>query len=143
MSDAPPGRTRVGVYAVAVHRGSVLLTLLHRSDPDGGRWTLPGGGLDFGEQPEEGLHREVYEETGLSGEITGFLGVDSHLIDPHPEHARLHAVQLVYGMRLRGTPRVIEVEGSTIDARWVPLVDLPRLRCVPLVEFGLRTYGVD
>lgn len=143
MSEAGAGRTRVGVYAVAVHRRSVLLTLLHASDPDGGLWTLPGGGLDFGEQPENGLHREVFEETGLAGEITGFLGVDSYVRERHPVDDRLHAVQLVYGMRLRGVPRVVEVDGSTIDVRWVPLVELFDLPRVQLVEFGLRAGGVS
>jgi len=33
---------------------------------DNGYWELPGGGLDFPETPEEGLRREIKEETGLT-----------------------------------------------------------------------------
>lgn len=32
---------------------------------DNGKWELPGGGLDWGERPAEGIIREVYEEMGL------------------------------------------------------------------------------
>ena len=43
-----------------------------------GSWTLPGGGLDFGEDPEAGALRELGEETGLEGEVRGLLGVHSN-----------------------------------------------------------------
>ncbi len=33
---------------------------------DNGKWELPGGGLDWGEKPEEGIRREVLEEMGLT-----------------------------------------------------------------------------
>ncbi|MEX2512639.1 MAG: NUDIX domain-containing protein [Cyclobacteriaceae bacterium] len=32
---------------------------------DNGCWELPGGGLDFGESPQEGLRREIWEEMRL------------------------------------------------------------------------------
>lgn len=50
---------RPSTYAVVIRDGKVLLT--HQA----GSYNLPGGGIEFGEQPEESVVREVYEETGL------------------------------------------------------------------------------
>ena len=53
---------RPGAYAVVVDGERVLLTELGRS----GRWTLPGGLLDRGEDAGQTVRREVREETGLA-----------------------------------------------------------------------------
>jgi len=44
-------------------------------------WGLPGGSLEYGEHPEDGVIREVWEETGLNVCIEKFLLVNSWLPD--------------------------------------------------------------
>jgi 8-oxo-dGTP pyrophosphatase MutT (NUDIX family) len=59
--------------AVAVHDEQMrLLLCLHR---DKNIWVTPGGILEPGEQPADAAVRETWEETGLSVELTGILGV--------------------------------------------------------------------
>ena len=43
--------------------------------PEAGKWSIPAGYLDYGEDPELTATREVFEETGLRVKITGVLGV--------------------------------------------------------------------
>ena len=62
-----PGRFEVGALAV-IRRGDQVLVMRRAPDHphgDGGRWELPSGRLEAGEGFEEGLVREVAEETGL------------------------------------------------------------------------------
>lgn len=66
MSDpAVPFGPRVGVGAVVVHDGRVLL-IRRGKDPLRGRWVVPGGTVELGETLEEALVREVQEETGVT-----------------------------------------------------------------------------
>jgi 8-oxo-dGTP diphosphatase len=54
--------------------GRVLLAR-RAKEPFKGRWDIPGGFLDEGEHPLDGLRRELREETGLDVEPLEFLGV--------------------------------------------------------------------
>src|SRR5271163_1928259 len=59
-----PSAPLVGVGAVIVHQGRVLL-VRRGTEPMRGRWSIPGGLIELGESLDEGLIREVKEETGL------------------------------------------------------------------------------
>lgn len=61
-----PAPEAAGVALFAEDTGRVLMTqrALSPDDPNGGKWELPGGGIDSGETPEEAARREFGEETG-------------------------------------------------------------------------------
>ena len=60
-----PRRQRVAAYAVILRDEQILLARLAPYLVPGELWTLPGGGIDFGEHPRDAVVREVHEETGL------------------------------------------------------------------------------
>src|SRR5919201_3305274 len=58
--------------------GRILLTrFMHAGHPDSGKWTMPGGAMEWGEDPVETAVRELEEETGLHAEIGHVVGVFS------------------------------------------------------------------
>ncbi len=130
-------RTRVGAYGLCLQNGRVLLTLLAIDDPEGGLWTLPGGGINWGESTTEALVREFWEETGLAPAIGPLLGVDSKVYrtEDYPGMIPTHAIRLIYRTDIEGQPTVMEEDGSTVEAAWWPETALPR--CVDLVTIAL------
>jgi 8-oxo-dGTP diphosphatase len=109
------------------------------------RWTLPGGGVEFGEHPRDAVIREVYEETGLRAQVGEQAWIDSALIAGGSADHQRHAVRIVYDGWVGADapePRVIETDGSTVDARWHPLDEVlaGRLPVVPLVLDALEAH---
>lgn len=127
---------RIGVYGAVFDLDRLLLTQLRSNDADSGKWTLPGGGMDFGETPQETLEREFYEETGLTPRIGGVLDVISYV-----SRSQIHVIQMIYEVEAEGEPRVIEVEGSTVDAQWIPTASIGSLPTVPLVDHLVTIRG--
>jgi 8-oxo-dGTP diphosphatase len=126
---------RFAAYAVATDaRSRVLLTRIAPNYPGAGKWHLPGGGTDYGEQPGAALIRELVEETGQRGRLIELLGVGSHRdaasLGPEGYPIDWHGVRAFYRVSVdRATkPKVYDQGGSTSEARWVPVSELRSLR---------------
>ena len=97
-------------------RGVVLIK--RRNDPPG--WALPGGFVDYGETVEAATIREAKEETGLTVELTGLLGVYS---DPRRDR-RQHTISVVFTAQCLD-PDELAAGDDAGDAKVFPLERLP------------------
>jgi len=152
-SDDPPAnsaragrvieRTRLSAYTWCESDTAVLLCRLRMDDPDGGAWTLPGGGLDFGEDPVDAALRELAEETGLSAHIDGLAGIRSEIFEPEVTSSghRIHFVGVLYRATITGGTLRDEPDGSTDHAAWIPFGELDALRVVGLVGWARAVTG--
>jgi 8-oxo-dGTP diphosphatase len=138
LVDEAGRQFRMGVYGLALNDGAILLARVGPGDVEVGAWTLPGGGLDWGEHPILGLEREFVEETGLAPSVLAPLGIHAFVVGAaQRQHGPdIHVVQAVYLVTASGTP-VNEIDGSTDEARWWPLDRLGEIRLVELVEVAL------
>jgi 8-oxo-dGTP diphosphatase len=139
-AEPPNRRTRIGSYSLCVdERGRILLARLSLLEVDVGAWTLPGGGIDFGEHPDDAAVRELEEETGLCGEIECVAGTFSHVYR-RSNFARggdLHFLGIVYRMRIVGGELRDEIDGTTDTCAWISPAELADLRLVELARFGV------
>jgi 8-oxo-dGTP diphosphatase len=140
---------RFAAYAVATDpAGRILLTRVAAGYPGGGCWHLPGGGTDFGEQPGIALLRELAEETGQQGRLVGLLGVASHRdpasLGPEGYPIDWHGVRAFYRVEVdRPAPlAVVEAGGSTDEARWLGVDELPGLALTEVTDEALRAAGL-
>ena len=143
----------MAAYAVMLRtREGQVDVLLSRLAPRVSRtelWTLPGGGLDHGEDPRAALIREIHEETGLDATV----GETAHVYSAHlPRTSRdgqlvdAHAIRIVYDGWVAPDapdPQVLEVDGSTVEAAWKPLTDViaGNVPVVAMVTEALAQHG--
>lgn len=69
-----PDRPVVGVGGVVIENGRALL-IRRGSEPLLGQWSIPGGTLELGESLQQGVARELLEETGLEVRVLELIEV--------------------------------------------------------------------
>jgi 8-oxo-dGTP diphosphatase len=138
----PPGPVgpRVGVGGIAVLEGRVVL-IRRGKPPFEGRWSIPGGTVEWGETLEQALAREMMEETALRVQPRKLLTLFDRILKVADEVTYHYVIADYWCEVLSGTP----VAGS--DAREVALVAedaLPRYDLLPdaleVVQLGLMCW---
>ena len=84
---------KVVACTIAMEAERILLTR-RAINPAHGKWTFPGGYVDWGEPVERAAIRETYEETGLTVDLVALVGVYSYAATP--------VVVVVYEARVTG-----------------------------------------
>lgn len=131
-----PQRTRIAAYAIIQNNSRLLLCRLSEQVPQWqGYWTLPGGGIDFGEHPEAAVIREVKEETGLTVSTNGIAGVDSRFSSTEEED--FHAIRLIYTANTISGELLFEEQGTTDQCAWFSRSELESLKLVDLTKVGI------
>jgi 8-oxo-dGTP diphosphatase len=132
---------RVAAYNVCLDaQDRLLLCRLSSITERAGWWTLPGGGVEFGEHPEETARRELRDETGLQGHIVELLTVDSLHRGATSELGEYdyHSIRLVYRTDADAGELKHEAVGSTDLAAWCTRAELDALPLVDMGKLGVR-----
>lgn len=109
MSSGPEGagpegaglEQRVAAYGLLIDDGRVLLVRAGDDTDVPGRWFLPGGGVEHGEDPDDTVRRECLEETGLVVTVGELVGVWSEMIEAEARSVdglsvEVHSVCIVF-----------------------------------------------
>jgi len=139
-----PDRTRVAAYALCVDEaGEILLCRMAPSVIPGDVWTLPGGGIHFGESPETAVIRELDEETGQRGEIVRLVEVNDRVLQLESRPGTVHAIRIVYEVRVTGGQLRQEAAGTTDACSWFTIEDAERLNLNDLARRAIELLGAE
>ncbi|NKC00332.1 MAG: NUDIX domain-containing protein [Pseudomonadales bacterium] len=134
--------TRVAAYGLVTRSDEILLCRISERFPaKTGCWTLPGGGINFREDPVDAMIREVQEETGLIVESSGLAGVNANSVDT--DDVRYHGIQVLYHARVLGGELTNELDGTTDLCQWWRVGNLGEIDLVDLVEYGVGLAFTD
>lgn len=119
-----PAAPIAGVGAVVLDSESRVLLVRRGQEPLLGEWSLPGGALELGERLEDGVCREVREETGLEVEPVEIVAVFDHISHAadDPSRVRFHYVLVDYRCRLLGGALMSASDAT--EARWATWSEL-------------------
>ena len=125
MSREYPDHPRVGVGAIVLHEGRVLLVKRGRA-PGLGLWSIPGGLVDLGESTVDAARREVEEETGLKVRIAGLVGVLDRVTPDAEGRVRYHWVLVDY-LAIPESIDTLTAGSDAAEVRWVTIDEVERL----------------
>jgi ADP-ribose pyrophosphatase YjhB (NUDIX family) len=124
--------------AAFVHEGERVLLVRRAVTPERGKWALPAGYVDAGEDPRAAAIRETLEETGLQIEIVRLLDVLYNRPNSGPDGA---SIVIVYEGRVIGG--ALYAHDDADEACWFAADALPELAFAStrLVLDAWRTRG--
>lgn len=114
---------RPSVYGLIIHEQKLLVCNTRST----GKYFLPGGGVNIGEQLEEALHREVLEECGVAIEIERFYAFEERFFHYNPLQVSWQVLAFIYTAKPLSTELTnsYAVPGDeSKEAEWVPIYSL-------------------
>jgi 8-oxo-dGTP diphosphatase len=105
-----------------------------------GFWSLPGGAVETGEHLEEGVRREVLEETGLLVKPVRLFTIFERIMRDDQGEAEYHYVLVDYVCRVTGGALAAASDVSRVE--WVPRTALSHYKItegtLPVIERAFR-----
>ena len=138
ISNFYPSVPRVGVGAITIHEGRILL-VERGVEPSRGLWAIPGGTLKLGETLQECAAREILEETGISIKVGACIYVFDFFERDDSGKIKFHFVIVDFAAEyISGEPKGAD---DAEDARWVAPEELSKLPVAKNTLKALKEIG--
>ncbi len=123
--DKFPIEKKAGAVVYSIKDGHIYFAFVHDVF---GYWTFSKGGIEDGENEEEGAVREIKEEMGVDIKIKELLG-RSEYIATHPENGKIRKQVVFFLGETDYTDLVLKQgSGGLDDVRWFPIEEVANLK---------------
>lgn len=127
-------QTQAIVVTAVIRDAQGKILVQRRSDPENpsedGRWEFPGGGVEFGETPEDALRRECLEEIGCEVTVGRFVPFLSQHVFQDVKGNKTHVFCVCFECSIKsGTPRCANDEVT--EFRWCTKDEIKALETLP------------
>ena len=130
-----PNLPRTGIAVIVLHGQRVLLGKRCKS-PEPGSWQLPGGWLNYREQPEQAVARKIAEFPRMACSAPGFVGYTNNLFE-----GGLHSLSLYFQINCLNAERIdLGLNKHCSDWFWADWYDLPNPLFLPLSQLKKSGY---
>ena len=123
MGRLYPDRPIVGIGAIIMHDGKILLEK-RKNDPGKGKWSVPGGVVELGENVTQTVIREVKEETGLDVAEPEHIDVVDQITRDEGGRIKYHFVIIDYLVKLKGG--MLKAASDADELEWVSLSEVEK-----------------
>lgn len=136
----------IGAAAAVLIKGGDILLAKRRYPPGVGKWSIPGGVIEVGEEISRAARRELLEETGIEAEPLGILWVLNNIVYDRDNRVLYHYVII----DILFDPNTIRGElrpgGDVDDVKWFKLSEINHLpevsRTVKALVRRIEKYGL-
>lgn len=101
-----------------------------------GYWELAGGGIDYGETPQEGLRREIKEECGLEIEIVKPIAANTYFIKD------LQRIEITFLCKAK-TPINIKLSSEHTEYKWLKYPQIIKMEVSDYIKAILKSVEND
>ncbi len=134
----------VGVYGILVIDRKVLMIKKSRGAYKG-KYDLPGGKIEFGEETEEALRREFIEETGITIDSYKFLGYQEHFQDYKNDKGQARHLHHL-GLYFRVSAQKQEIKSGpdghdSLGAEFIDTKKIKDLKVAPIANLALKNFS--
>jgi ADP-ribose pyrophosphatase YjhB (NUDIX family) len=127
---------RPSVYGVIIHNNQVLFL----KNKGNGRLWLPGGGIEIGEKIENGLKREILEETGIEVSVEKFLFFRENFFYYQPLDEAYHAYLFFYLCTPESTALINDDQVDDFESEKPRWIDYSTLKKEDIADFAEDIY---
>ena len=128
-----PAHPTVAVSAI-IFKEERILMIKRGKEPNKGKWSIPGGGIELGETLDQAVKREVREECSIEIEVERVFYTTENIIRDDDGRVKYHYV--LVDMLAKYAGGETKAQSDAEECRWVTAEELselditPRLRAV-------------